>query len=197
MNQRQRARRAARDEDIYRQDIGHAASRAIASLQDTTSTSARPNSNHHTRFGHRLVGLACSHFKVAGHAACHEKQVGVARRGDDIDAQALYIVDRPQQRLDLPVTTVARTGIELAYMKRTPQQPLNSGAQARCKFVPFEIGLPAAASGQLVTTCSLGYLPPTVTRVKYDQRDQVIRATDSEFKIVRQLKRLLGALFSA
>jgi hypothetical protein len=45
----------------------------------------------------------------------------VPRRRDEVDAEALDVVIRVQQRRDLPVAAVARTGVEMADVERSAE----------------------------------------------------------------------------
>ena len=60
-----------------------------------------------------------------------QQQVGVPRRGDEVDAQPLDVVERVEQRRDLPVAAVARAGIEVADVERAAQAPVDRARSAR------------------------------------------------------------------
>ena len=63
-----------------------------------------------------------------GHRPGDEQHVGVARRGDEPDAEALDVVDRVVERVDLQLAAVARSGVDLADRQRAAEQ---AGARAR------------------------------------------------------------------
>ena len=51
-----------------------------------------------------------------------QQHVGMARRGGEPDAEALDVVDRVVERVDLQLAAVARAGIDLADGDRAPEQ---------------------------------------------------------------------------
>src|SRR5213076_3113797 len=58
---------------------------------------------------------------VPRHGAGHEQAVGVARRGDEGEAEALEVVVRARQARDLELTAVARAGVHLADRQRAAE----------------------------------------------------------------------------
>jgi hypothetical protein len=66
-----------------------------------------------------LEGLA----HVLGHRSGHEQHVGMARRGDEADAETLEVVERVAQRMDLELAAVAGAGVDLADRERAAEPP--------------------------------------------------------------------------
>jgi hypothetical protein len=60
---------------------------------------------------------------VLGHGTGDQQHVGVARRGDEADAEPLEVVEDVAQRVDLQLTAVAGTGVDLADRKRAAKPP--------------------------------------------------------------------------
>ena len=65
------------------------------------------------RRGRRFIGALERVGHVARHRAGHEQTIGMARRGDEMHAEAFDIVVRIIQRADLQLAAVARAGIHL------------------------------------------------------------------------------------
>ena len=58
---------------------------------------------------------------VLRHRPGHHQHVGVARRGDEAQAEAFEIVERIIQRVDFQFAAVAGAGIDLADRERTAE----------------------------------------------------------------------------
>src|SRR5947207_2745690 len=71
---------------------------------------------------------------VPRHGARHEQAVGVARRGDDVEPEALEVIVRPGERGDLELAGVAGAGVHVADRERaaedTAQLVPEPGAEA-------------------------------------------------------------------
>jgi len=77
---------------------------------------------------------------MAGDRTRHQQKVGVARRGHEVDAKALHIVDRIEQRVDLPVTSVRRADVEVSDLERAAKRARDTLSQTRCKARRLGVG---------------------------------------------------------
>ncbi len=64
-------------------------------------------------------------FHIARDRTGDQQHVGMARRGDEVNAEALDVVDRVVQRNDLLLTSVAGARVHLANRQRPAEQALN------------------------------------------------------------------------
>ena len=101
----------------------------VAAGEHAAADRARPDGDDEPRLRHRLVGAPGGLLEVARHDPGHEEQVGVARRGDEVDPEPLDVVVRVEQRGDLPVAAVARAGVEVADVERASQRPTDRAAE--------------------------------------------------------------------
>ena len=86
-------------------------------------TASRADCDDHLRVRHRVVGLA----QRLGHAVRartgHQQDVGVPRAGGEEHAEPVDVVDRVQQRHDLPLLAAVRPGVDVAQVHRAAQCP--------------------------------------------------------------------------
>ena len=70
---------------------------------------------------------------VARHRPGDQQHVGVARARDEADAQALEVVVRIVERVDLELAAVARAGVDLADRQRAAEDGEHLGAGCRSR----------------------------------------------------------------
>lgn len=93
MQQGMRAWRATGNKDIDRDYRIHPANRRVVSTKHSFANAARPDRNHKLRFGRGAISLQQSNFHIARHRTGNEEHIGVARRGNKMNAHAFKIVD--------------------------------------------------------------------------------------------------------
>jgi len=125
-----RARRAAGDVDVDGKDSIDAAGAGIPLADDAAGGGAGSHGDDHARVGDGLEGATDGGFEVARDRAGDDDAVGVARGGDEVDAEAAHVVHGVQQGRELPVAGVAGAGIEVAQMQRAAEHPADLGRGA-------------------------------------------------------------------
>ena len=116
-----RRRRAARHRGVDRDDILHASGHAIAAREHAAGLGAIADGDHQPGFGRGFPGLAKRHQHVAGDRARDEQQVGVARRRDEVQAEAFEVVGWAREPANLNLATVAGSGVDLADRDRASE----------------------------------------------------------------------------
>ena len=104
--------------DVDRDHVGDAAAAGVALAEDAAVAAAVADRDHQPRLGRGVVGAAQRLLHVARHRPGDQQHVGVARAGDEPDAQALDVVVGVVERVDLQLAAVARAGIDLADRQR-------------------------------------------------------------------------------
>src|ERR1019366_10031426 len=105
--------RTPRNVDIDREDPVHSPGARVTLPDDAAGRRARTHGDHDAWTGDRLDRAAHRGFQVARHRPGDNDAVRVARRGNEVDAEAANVVHRIQQRGELPVARVARTRVEV------------------------------------------------------------------------------------
>src|SRR4029453_15975629 len=137
-----RLRRTAVDEDVDGHDGVDAAGHGIATAEDAAR--ARAVAHRHDQLGvwRGLPRLAERHRHVPGDGAGDEQQVRVARRGHEVDAEALAVVYGAGQPADLQLAAVAGAGVDLADGQGAAEQPLHArvelAAEGHDRLARFE-----------------------------------------------------------
>ncbi len=99
------------------------ADRGVALGEHAAARGAIADRDHPFRRGRRGVSALQRDPHVVGHRPGHQQHVGVARRGRELDAEALDVIDRVVERVDLQLAAVAGAGIDLADGDRAAEQP--------------------------------------------------------------------------
>ena len=123
-----RRRRATRDLDVDRDDVGDAAEGGVALAEDAARAAAVAHRDDELRIGRRVVGPLQRDRHVLRDRAGHQQQVGVARARDELDAETFDVVVRIAEGVDLELAAVARAGVDLA--DRAAPVPASSGSSA-------------------------------------------------------------------
>ena len=95
-------------------DLRHSPFHRIAAGEDAAIGGAVADGHHPFRVGRRVVGAQQRLAHVLGDRARHQQHVGMARRGDEFQPEALEIVEGVVQRVDLELAAIARAGVDLA-----------------------------------------------------------------------------------
>ena len=120
--------------EIHRDGIGHAAHHGIAARKNTAVYCAAADRHHPLRIGGGVVSPQQRLTHVFRHRSRHHEHIGMARRGDEAQAEPFEVIERVCQSVDFELAAVAGTGIDLADRQRAAK------AGARC---------PVDVSGQL------------------------------------------------
>ena len=100
----------------------------VALAEDAAVAAAVADGDHQLRVGRRVVGAPERDRHVLRHRAGDQQHVGVARAGDEPDAQALDVVVRVAERVDLQLAAVARARVDLPDGQRAPQDAQDAPA---------------------------------------------------------------------
>src|SRR5450759_4731455 len=122
-----RARRAAGDVDVDRQDPVDAAGAGVSLPDDAPGRGAGSHGDHDARIGDGLKRAVDGGLQVARHRASDHDPVRVARGGDEVDAEATNVVHRVQEGGELPVACVAGACVEVAEVQRSAEHPVDLG----------------------------------------------------------------------
>ena len=124
LKQRCGGRRAPLYMQIDRDYRRRAASHGIGSFEDAAVDCAIADRHDPFRVGRRGLGAIQRFAHVHRHRPGNQQYVGVARRGDEAETEALDVVEGVVERMDLKFAAVARTGIDLANRKAAAEPPL-------------------------------------------------------------------------
>ena len=132
-------RRIAADQQIHRQCGAHAVGDGVAALEDPAVNRAVPDRHDELRFRHSGVGLLDRIDQIACNRPGHQQHIGVARRDDQADAEALQIVDRTPQRakLDLAAATTASVEMQVSMLATPSMMPEAAGRPASFQRRPL------------------------------------------------------------
>jgi hypothetical protein len=111
--------RATGNIDIHRDDLLHAAQTGVVLAKDTAAAPASPDRHDQPRLRRGVICLPQGQLHVARYRAGHEQHVGMARRGNKVNAEPLDVIHRAVQPHDLQLATVARPGIHFADVQGT------------------------------------------------------------------------------
>ena len=114
--------RAPGHEDVHGDDLIDAAGDGIAPPEDAAGLGAVAHRDHQLGVGRRLVRLPERHLHVARDRARDQQQVRVPGRSDEVDAEALEVVDGAREPADLELAAVAGSGIDLPDRERAAEQ---------------------------------------------------------------------------
>ena len=70
-----------------------------------------------------MIGALQRFAHIPGHRTRHHQHVGMARRGNEAQAEALDVVIGVVERVDLKFASVAGSGVDLAYRKAAAEPP--------------------------------------------------------------------------
>src|SRR6266536_1888525 len=111
--------RTAWDVNIDGDDGVHAAHCGVVHAEDAAAAAARPDGYDETRLRSSVVGFLERALHVARDGAGHEKHVSVARSCDKVNTEALNVIDRAVEAVDLDLAPIARAGGHFAEGERT------------------------------------------------------------------------------
>ena len=81
-----------------------------------------------------MIGALQRLAHVLGHGTGHHQHIGMARRGDEAQAEALDVVIGVVERVDFELASVARAGVDLADRETSPEPPPRGAADGGCEF---------------------------------------------------------------
>ena len=120
--QRDRRGRTAGNLDVDRNDVSDAAHACVTLAEDPAGAAAVADGDDELGLRRRIVGSPERDRHVLGHRSRHQQHVGVARTGDELDAQSLDVVIRIAERVNLQLAAVARAGVHLADGQRAAER---------------------------------------------------------------------------
>ena len=107
-----------------------------------------------------------------------DERVGVSRRCDEVDPEALQVVEGVEQRLELALAPVARAAVHVPELHRASEQAVDLGAQSFAQELDRARGVPRGGSEVVGEgCCGLGCDHALPQRVKQDfPHGQIIRS---------------------
>ena len=102
----------------------------------------------HPGLGHGLVGGQQGGAHVAGDRPGDVDAVGVARRGDEVDAEAGQVEKGRVEHVGVRLAGVAAAGRDLAELQRAAEQPLEMSLGVRRQFGQAAVGDQVLAPGR-------------------------------------------------
>ena len=126
---------------VDRDDRGHAAGDGIAAGENAAVEGAAAERHHPFGLGRRALGPLQRLAHVLRDRPGHQQHVGMARRGDEAQAEPLEIVERVAERMDFELAAVARAGIDLADRQAAAE------ARRAARSTPAASSASAASSG--------------------------------------------------
>ena len=130
----------------------NAADDGIAAGEDAAIDGAVADRDHPFRIGRRAIGPLQRLAHVLGHRAGHQQHVGVTRRGDEAQAEALEIVEGVVERVDFKLAAVAGAGVDLAD-REAAAEPAARGARRRCAASSASAASSAAGGASVSGGC--------------------------------------------
>ena len=118
-----------RNVEIDRDDRGDAADDGIAAGEDAAIEGAIADRDHPFRRRRRVIGPLQRLAHVLGHRTGDQQHVGMARRGDETEAEALEIVEGVVEGVDLELAAVAGAGIDLADRQAAAEPAARGGVE--------------------------------------------------------------------
>src|SRR5215467_751676 len=114
-----RARRAAGDVDVDRQDPVDAADAGVSLPNDPPGRGAGSHGDHNAGVGDGLKRAEDGSLQVASYRTRDHDPVRMARGGNEVDAEATNVVHWVQEGGELPVAGVAGASVEVAEVQRS------------------------------------------------------------------------------
>jgi hypothetical protein len=129
MEQSERRRRTPGDIDVNGEDSVERSADHESTLEGSTADGTDARCHDELWIGHRLVGVLEGLFHLPRHHTRHEQRVGVARRRREEEPQPVKVVLRAAEELQFGLTSVARSGVHMPDVKRTPKEGLGTPLQ--------------------------------------------------------------------
>ena len=112
--------RAAGDVEIDGKEIADSVVRLGAAAKRAAADGAGAGGDHQLRGWNGGIGVEKGRFHVLGHRPGDQDAVGMARRGDELDAEAAEIEDQGGKDIDVGLAGAASAGGDLAQLEGTP-----------------------------------------------------------------------------
>ena len=122
LQQLQRCRGTPADVKIDRNDGIDAAGDGVAAGKHAAVPRAIADRDHPFRVRRRVVGALQGLAHIVGDRAGDEQHVGMARRGDEAQAEALEVVEGVVESMDFQFATIAGSGVDFADGRLRPSR---------------------------------------------------------------------------
>ena len=106
-----RSRRTSRNVHVDGYNVVDTTQRGVIFAKDAATDAAGANGDDDSRLWHGLVGFRQCQLHIPGHRTSHKEHVGVTRRSNKMNAEALKVVNRIIQGDDFEFASVAGTRI--------------------------------------------------------------------------------------
>jgi hypothetical protein len=126
--------RAAGDVEVDRDNFRDPSNDRVAA--DEAAAIARAISDCDDPFGIRdgMIGALQGVAHVLGHGPGHHQYIGMARRGNKPEAEALDVVVGVVKRVNFEFAPIARSGVDLAYGETSAETSSRSATNGGCEF---------------------------------------------------------------
>ena len=121
VKKRMRIRRAAGNVNVHWNHLIHSAKACVILAEDAAATAASAHGDDKSRRWHRIVGFAQGQLHIARDRTGDQKHIRVPRRSNEVNAEALDVVNRTVQTDDFNFASITGTGIDFTDMQGTPQ----------------------------------------------------------------------------
>src|SRR5579885_358037 len=116
-------RRASGDIQIHGEEVADPIARFGMPAENAARNRASAGRDDELGFGNRLVGPQGCLPHIRGDRPGNENPVGVAGRGDEVDAKTARVEHHIAESIDFRLAAVAAAGADLAQPQRPPEQP--------------------------------------------------------------------------
>ena len=120
--------------EIDRDHLGNTSNDRVAAGETSSVPRAVSDRDDPFGIGHRVIGALQCVAHVFGHRTNHHQHIGMARRGDEPEAEALDVVVSVVERVNPELAFIAGAGIDLAYRQTSAQTPPRGAANGCCEF---------------------------------------------------------------
>ena len=118
--------RAAGDVEVDRDDFGDPSNDRVAADEAAAIPRTIPYCDDPFGIRDGMIGALQRVAHVLGHGPGHHQYVGMARRGNESESEALDVVVSVVKRVDLELASIARAGVDLAYRQTSAEPPPRS-----------------------------------------------------------------------
>ena len=115
-------------------DLGDASDHRVAAGETAAIPGAISDRDDPFRIGGRMIGALQRVAHVLGHRTGHHQHIGMARRGDEAQAEALDVVIGVVERVDFELASIAGSGVDLADREAAAEPPPRGVADGGGEF---------------------------------------------------------------
>ena len=122
MQQGVRIGRATGNVNVHGDDGVDAPNRGVVDAEDAAAAATRPYGHDQARVGHSIVGFFKGKFHVARDWAGDEQHIGVAGRGNKVNAEPFEVIDRAGEPDNFDFAAIAGAGVDFADVQGAAEE---------------------------------------------------------------------------